>query len=86
MATHSLTSLIWQLKVAWWTSDDEKGQRPPFVRRNLLLLAYQLYQRKMAAVTLDESTQRALFELLNKVRRDLAAEIARRLDLLLACR
>ena len=58
-----------RLKVAWWTSDEEKAQRPPFVRRNLLLLAYQLYQRKMATVALDESTQRALFELLTKVSR-----------------
>ena len=34
------------LKVQGWTTEDEMAGRPPFVRRNLLLLYHQMYAPK----------------------------------------
>merc|ERR1712137_1015105 len=48
------------LKVTGWVADE--AARPPFVRRNLLLLYYQLYQYKLSELTLQPSTQHALVE------------------------
>lgn len=56
------------LKVPGWLEGETAG-RPPFVRRNLLLVCYQMNQTRMPSIQLAESTKNALAELCIKVRR-----------------
>mmetsp|Transcript_20819 Transcript_20819/g.49882 ORF Transcript_20819/g.49882 Transcript_20819/m.49882 type:complete len:467 (+) Transcript_20819:41-1441(+) len=57
-----------RLKVPGWSQEESKG-RPPFVRRNLLLISYQMNQSRMQGIQLRESTVLALAQLCAKVRR-----------------
>jgi len=57
-----------RLKVEGWRGAEAEG-RPPFVRRNLLLLHYQMHQSRMLGVHLQPSSSKALAELVLKVRR-----------------
>jgi len=56
------------LKVPGW-QDGETTGRPPFVRRNLLLLHAHLHRERLRAVTLAESTQAAAAEVVTRCRR-----------------
>jgi len=56
-----------RLKVEGWRDGEAVG-RPPFVRRNLLLVCYQMHQARMC-VHLQPNTMEALVELCTKVRR-----------------
>lgn len=57
-----------RLKVEGWRGAEAEG-RPPFVRRNLLLLHYQMHQSRMLGVHLQPSSSKALAELVLKARR-----------------
>jgi len=57
-----------RLKLPGWRDAEAEG-RPPFVRRNLLLLAYALNMTRMESVKLQQSSEAALGELAAKVRR-----------------
>ena len=54
------------LKVNGWQSPEQETGRPPFVRRNLLLLHFVLYNEKIE-LSIKPSTQHALSELSAKV-------------------
>jgi len=53
------------LKVAGWGAD-ETASRPPFVRRNLLLLHSHLHRDRLKALVLSEPTKRAAEEVVAK--------------------
>lgn len=54
------------MKVNGWQSPEQEAGRPPFVRRNLLLLHFVLYNEKIE-LQIKPSTQHALSELSAKV-------------------
>jgi len=56
------------LKVVGWR-DGETASRPPFVRRNLLLLHAHLHREQLRALALGETTSVALAETVDKARR-----------------
>jgi hypothetical protein len=60
-----------RLKLPGWRDAEAEG-RPPFVRRNLLLITFQLNMTRMQSVQLQKSTELALAEL--------GAKVSRRLD------
>lgn len=55
-----------RLKVPGWREGEAEG-RPPFVRRNLLLVAHQMNQARMSELTLSEKTKQAQDELTTKL-------------------
>jgi len=65
----SIEQGLTSLKVEGWTADEEMAGRPPFVRRNLLLLYHQMYAPKLSDVTVQPSTQAAAAEVVSKSRR-----------------
>ena len=62
----SIEAELGQMQVGGWSKEDQQG-RPPYVRRNLLLLYFQLYRLKMPDVKPQPSTRLALRETLEKV-------------------
>ena len=59
-----------RLKVPGWrASDPEREGRPPFVRRNLLLVYFHMYASAIRALELDNGTKRACGEIMGKVAR-----------------
>jgi len=60
------------LKVEGWRSDSADAQqaaRPPYVRRNLLLLTSHLHRERLRALNLQEATTLAATETVRKARR-----------------
>jgi len=62
----TIEAALRKLKVAGWRSEAEEAGRAPFVRRNLVLLHFVLYNEKIELAP-KPSTQRALGELSQKV-------------------
>lgn len=56
------------LKVPGWRDGETEG-RPPFVRRNLLLLHAHMYKERLNALSLSEATLKASSEVIIKARR-----------------
>ena len=56
------------LRVPGWREGDA-ANRPPFVRRNLLLLHAHMHRERLNALSLDESTKLAVLDLVSKARR-----------------
>ena len=66
----AIESELARLKVPGWrASDPEREGRPPFVRRNLLLVYFHMYASAIRALELDNGTKRACGEIMGKVAR-----------------
>lgn len=73
------------LRVAGYRESDELASRPPFVRRNLLLMQAHLNRERLRALQLASSTRYAIAETVDKARRLLDMALAYSLQVRLAC-
>lgn len=64
------------LRVAGYRESDELASRPPFVRRNLLLMQAHLNRERLRALQLASSTRYAIAETVDKARRLLDMALA----------